>query len=596
MKVDKLPLNRVFDRTERLEAPLFQRPYVWERDRNWEPLWSTIRTVAEARLHNYEHRTSFLGELVLDQLETPMSHIHARQIIDGQQRLTTFQMVLAAARDLCAALGEQRFSQAFRKLTDNDVPLSDNPDDVFKVWPTNADRRVFRDTMTAGNKKDIVALACNDALIPQGYLYFYNLLQEWLGTPDGPLFCSRLDALHQALREDLHLVIIDLESDDDPQEIFETLNALGTPLLPADLIKNYLFRIAQRQGLNAERLNAQYWTRFDREISFWREEVRQGRLKRPRYDLFVRHYLTLMLKEDVSATELFKTFKKYAGHDPVRPASELMKEFRGYGEIYRSFETYADDSREGAFFYRLEQMDTSTVFPLLLEVLRRYRSPEHRDELDQIFTDIESFLIRRSICQLTSKNYNHFFVELLKSSEALTANSIRRFLLASSADTSRWPDDAEFEKAWINIDLYRKVKRSKARMILEALDDALFSSKTEIVRVDRQLTIEHLMPRDWETHWPLLSFSGNFPLDIATEARNEYVNKIGNLTLLTKSLNPAISNGPWKTKRNEILKHSAINLNRVFIDAETWDEEAILKRTKELFGHALTIWPRPVHP
>jgi hypothetical protein len=242
MKVDKLPLNRVFDRTERLEAPLFQRPYVWERDRNWEPLWSTIRTVAEARLHNYEHRTSFLGELVLDQLETPMSHIHARQIIDGQQRLTTFQMVLAAARDLCAALGEQRFSEAFRKLTDNDVPLSDNPDDVFKVWPTNADRRVFRDTMTAGNKKNIVALAFNDALIPQGYLYFYNLLQEWLGSPDVPLFCSRLEALHQALREDLHLVIIDLESDDDPQEIFETLNALGTPLLPADLIKPRLHR------------------------------------------------------------------------------------------------------------------------------------------------------------------------------------------------------------------------------------------------------------------------------------------------------------------------------------------------------------------
>jgi uncharacterized protein with ParB-like and HNH nuclease domain len=119
MKVDKLPLNRVFDRTERLEAPLFQRPYVWEREQNWEPLWCTIRTVAEARLNNDAHRTTFLGELVLDQLETPLSQIHARQIIDGQQRLTTFQMVLAAARDLCAALGEQRFSQAFRKLTDN---------------------------------------------------------------------------------------------------------------------------------------------------------------------------------------------------------------------------------------------------------------------------------------------------------------------------------------------------------------------------------------------------------------------------------------------------------------------------------------------
>jgi len=102
------------------------------------------------------------------------------------------------------------------------------------------------------------------------------------------------------------------------------------------------------------------------------------------------------------------------------------------------------------------------------------------------------------------------------------------------------------------------------------------------------------MPRQWEQHWPLTSFSGNFPLDIATEFRNEYVNKIGNLTLLTKSLNPAISNGPWESKRREILQHSAIHLNRAFLATETWDEEAILKRTKMLFGHALKIWPRPM--
>ena len=594
MKVDKLPLNRVFDRTERLEAPLFQRPYVWEREQNWEPLWGTIRTVAEARLGNESHRKCFLGELVLDQLETPLSQIHARQIIDGQQRLTTFQMVLAAARDLCGALGERRFSQAFRKLTDNDVPLSDNPDDIFKVWPTNADRRVFRDTMTAGNKRDILALAFNDALIPQAYLYFYNLLQEWLGDPEQPGFLPKLDALHQSLREDLHLVIIDLESEDDPQEIFETLNALGTPLLPADLIKNYLFRMAQTQGLDPERLNAQYWSRFDREISFWREEVRQGRLKRPRYDMFVRHYLTLMLKEDVSAGQLFKGFKQYASREPERPASELMQEFRCYGYIYRSFETYADDSREGTFFYRLEQLDTSTVFPLLLEVLRRFSGPEHREELDQILTDLESFLVRRSICQLTSKNYNHLFLELLRNADVGSAKSIRQWLLSSSTETSRWPDDVEFEKSWINIDFYRKVKRSKVRMILEALNDACFTNKTEKVRTERQLTIEHLMPQQWEQHWPLTSFSGNFPLDIATEFRNEYVNKIGNLTLLTKSLNPAISNGPWESKRREILRHSAIHLNRAFLEADTWDEEAILNRTKMLFGHALKIWPCPL--
>src|SRR6266850_924810 len=293
-------------------------------------------------------------------------------------------------------------------------------------------------------------------------------------------------------------------------------------------------------------------------IALWREEVRQGRLRRPRYDLFVQHYLTLMMKEDVSATELFKVFKEYVNQSPERSAADLMACFRSYAKVYRRFELYPD-------------------------------------ELDQILTDIESFLVRRTVCELTTKNYNRLFVELLKNTENdLSGNRVRRFLLASSADTSRWPDDKEFEQAWLTVNFYQKIKRSKLRMILEALDDAHHSNKTEIVRVDKTLTVEHVMPVQWEKHWPLASVRGNFPRDLATERRDEYVNKIGNLTLLTNSLNPSVSNGSWLRKRREILKHSAINMNRFFLDAEVWDETAIDKRTKELFRHAVKIWPRPL--
>ena len=280
---------------------------------------------------------------------------------------------------------------------------------------------------------------------------------------------------------------------------------------------------------------------------------------------------------------------------PERSAADLMACFREYAKVYRRFELYPDESREGLFFYRLEQLDTSTVFPLLLKVLKRFGGPDHAAELDQILTDIESFLVRRAVCELTTKNYNRFFVEMLKSTENdLSASSLRKYLIASSADASRWPDDKEFEKAWLTMDFYHKIKRSKLRMILEALDDAHHSTKTEIVRIEKTLTVEHVMPVHWENHWPLASVRGNFPRDLATERRDEYVNKIGNLTLLTSSLNPSVSNGPWLRKRQEILKHSAINLNRYFLDVEEWDEAAIDKRTKELFRHAVKIWPRPL--
>ena len=130
-------------------------------------------------------------------------------------------------------------------------------------------------------------------------------------------------------------------------------------------------------------------------------------------------------------------------------------------------------------------------------------------------------------------------------------------------------------------------------MILEALELASYTGKTEKVEVERKLTIEHLMPVSWERHWPIvMNGDTGQNVDGAADRRNEAIHRIGNLTLLTKELNPSISNGAWLKKRDEILKHSALNLNRTFQNVQVWDEEAIEKRSDALFEVAKTIWPR----
>jgi uncharacterized protein with ParB-like and HNH nuclease domain len=315
MKVDKLNLERVFERTERLEAPLFQRPYVWKQEQNWTPLWESIQMVAERRLDGRPVHPHFLGTIVLDQIDTGTGKIHVRQIIDGQQRLTTLQLALAAARDLCTRLSESRYAKAFEKLTVNEVPLSDDSDDLFKVWPTNADQHDFRDVMKAGApaviRKMEHADADDDWLIPNAYLYFYDTFDEWLGPAGTDVFRARLDTLYTTVRDDLHLVVIDLEADDDAQEIFETLNSLGTPLLPADLVKNFLFHRAERGKEDTRKLYNRYWERFDTEKGYWRKEVRQGRLKRPRLDLFLNHFLTLKRREEVIIAQLFSAYRDF---------------------------------------------------------------------------------------------------------------------------------------------------------------------------------------------------------------------------------------------------------------------------------------------
>ena len=599
MKADKLTVNGLFDSNERREAPLFQRPYVWNEDENWEPLWQAIRSVADKRTLGAPVRPHFLGAVVLDQLRTPAGKLHARQIIDGQQRLTTLQLALAAARDLSLELGQARYSEAFRRLTDNDIPLSEDPDELFKVWPTNADRDEFRAIMSASSRAAVQALSLKgDALMRGGYLFFAEAFAGWLReAPTSDDLAARLKPLYVALREDLSLVAIDLDENDDAQEIFETLNALGTPLLPADLVKNYLFRLADAQGEDTEKLYVHYWSTFDSEKSYWRQEVRQGRLKRARLDLFFNHYLVLMKTKEIIISQMFLEYRDLVENGDAKSAAKAMALFRSYADVYQSFDGFPPASREGLFFRRLEDMDTTTVYPLLLEVFKRFSAPEKRQELDQILTDVESFLVRRTVCELTVKNYNRFFAELVKrlvDKDDFSAVAIREELSTQTADASRWPTDEEFGKAWATIEFYRRVKKSRQRMILEALNAALWDPKTERTEIKDKLTVEHLLPVSWEEHWPLIVRESTAEAQrLARERRGALLHRIGNLTLLTRELNPSVSNGLWLRKRDAILKHSALNLNRGFIDADTWGEDQIEERSEDLFKIAVKVWPHP---
>jgi hypothetical protein len=260
--------------------------------------------------------------------------------------------------------------------------------------------------------------------------------------------------------------------------------------------------------------------------------------------------------------------------------------------VYEGFEQFPAESREGLFFYRLSELDTTTVFPLLLEVVKRYGTDD-KDALREIMGDLESFFVRRTVCQLTAKSYNKFVVDLLR--ELHDANDyspgrIRAFLLRSQADTTRWPDDEEFRTAWMTVAFYKRLKK-KTRMILEALELALHTGKTEKVTIDSKLTIEHLMPREWGRHWPLTAAENTPEGREESDRRDGLLHTLGNLTLLTKELNPSVSNGAWEKKLEAILKHSALNLNRTL--PKQWNEDGIRHRAETLFDIALKVWPRP---
>ncbi|MBB0025882.1 DUF262 domain-containing protein [Ralstonia pickettii] len=628
MEANTRKLERIFDQTITYQVPLFQRPYVWTQEANWDPLWEDIQVLLDKHLLGAKVHPHFLGAVVLEQLANQTGSIESRQVIDGQQRFTTLQLFLIAARDLATSHGSTKYIERFTDLVANRRSKIDHDDEVFKVWPTNSNRVAFRVVHEAGSPANIdkavkLRAELNDGSnnIIGGYKFFHSQLSSWLsGRLDDDentdvllekKIDDRFDSLWHVVKDYLQVVVIDLDKNDETQVIFETLNARGEDLLPADLIKNFLFRRAASDGENVEKLYVDYWQQF--ETTWWRSEVKQGRITRPRVDVFINHYLAMMTRDEVRSSHLFNAFKAFADQSESidgsllvvpKTAAEHIAQLSRYAEVFKTFFEPEKHRRLATFLIRLEAVDTTTVFPFLLYAHGEL-VPENTGEFDKILVLVESYLIRRMVCNLTGKNYNRYFVDLIRVLDkkgTLTADALAEHMGKSAADSTRYPDDKSFHAAIAGLPLYGRLAQYKVRAILEALDAFAHTSKSEVQPLPSGLTIEHVMPQTWKTHWPLLDQDKIDPetgkLDPLSEQkaihrRERLINTLGNLTLITGSLNPSLSNSPWTTKRPELLKFSKLNLTQYFHGdhAGNWGEDAIEKRTAHLYDQLVQIWP-----
>jgi hypothetical protein len=156
MKADAVPVLALFEKKLRLEVPLFQRQYVWNLEKHWEPLWEDVaRKFSEHLEGRRDAPVHFLGAMVLDQKQTPVAHVEKRQVIDGQQRLTTLQIFLAAFRDFCREQGCEDLAKEFEGYTINKGMMANPEVDRFKVWPTQSDRSQFVDVIGLGSRTAI---------------------------------------------------------------------------------------------------------------------------------------------------------------------------------------------------------------------------------------------------------------------------------------------------------------------------------------------------------------------------------------------------------------------------------------------------------
>lgn len=634
MQPATLTIHQIFEKERRYTVPLFQRAYVWNREDQWEPLWEDIERQARSCLIALKEdkqvtTNHFLGAVVLNVMKVLGRGLARSEVIDGQQRLTTLQVFLAALRDFAKDV-DGEIADDIRRLTFNPV-RNEESEERFKVWPTNSDRDIFKTVMTTGSVEDLRSIFGSDTggnniqlpKLAESYKYFHEVIEGFVrdiedGDEDeretialeSASQSDRLYAILYALKTALQVVVIELEERDDPQVIFETLNARGQPLLPSDLIRNTVFLDASVKGNDIDHLYVNYWRHFDErrveeidsrgEDRFWHLVERQGRLTRPRIDLFVFHDLVVRTERELHIGRLFREFRDWYTNSQAT-TEEYLASLKRRSDNFSRLIVADEDDRLVEFARRLHSLDTSTVYPILLVLMELRVDRIDRESHDRIVVDLESYLVRRFVCRMTSKNYNRFFLSLLRRLKQASENGedvaeiVRGELLKPTESTVVWPSDNAFRRGWLNYPLYVKSRPDRSAMILRALNDALWTSKTERIATPHELTVEHLLPQEWERHYPLPDGLQLEEEETIEQRRQRLINTVGNLTLLTAPLNTSVSNGPFKEKAREIGKLSDLRLNAPFRQGQfdEWSEHDILNRGEKLFSLGKTIWPHP---
>lgn len=597
----------LFDGKRRYLIPLYQRQYSWRDDPQISLLWEDIqRAVERIGIDRSTVVPHFMGAIVISQIKTYGDEVQAFEVIDGQQRLTTFQLLLAALRDVAAEKGS-RYAPEVGKYVLNDGLMDADEKERYKLWPSIIDRRAFVKLIDpTADLSGLAALDDNDALVGKlatlAYKAFRNRIMRHV-TVDGIYQERRLKILFEALKEGLAVVSIELEGGDDPQTIFETLNSRGVPLSPADLLRNFIFQrakgIGQTDGtLNIDKLYEKHWLPLDRQL--WSQPTSRGRQTRANLDWMLTDHLAMNIGDVVSIDTLFSGYRKWVlNRVPFASVTEELEAITATAGVEQRLFTPKDGDPIGRFGQMADAFDVSTAMPLVIylatEISMAIRLTEALDAL-------ESYILRRDICGLTTKNYNRFFVSLitkLRECEGNQTDELISYLSSRTTDLDRWPDDAEWKRSWVMREQYRTARQPRLRYIFEAIERAKHTSLTEDIVIRSALTIEHIMPQKWQAAWPLSGMEGLTEQEYAPElvrqirARNGSINVIGNLTLMTQALNSTVSNGPFTVKVPAIMANAALALNRELVAFDQWNEDQIQERGEALFEVARDIWAPP---
>ncbi|MBV9579082.1 MAG: DUF262 domain-containing protein [Chloroflexi bacterium] len=546
MKAEEMRLGPLLDGPRQYVVPYFQRAYSWRR-RQWTTLFDDILELYDLGSRN----SHFLGSMVLLAEHNEADPIPHTLVIDGQQRIVTLSLFLAAIRDVAHASDTEFANHLHATYLINHEP------EGVKVLTTHGDRDAF--ITVVRDRKEPEASPIRDA-----YRTFKEALQEQVDKG------LDLDRLVQIVVSQLSFVAITLDAEDNPYRIFESLNAKGMPLTQGDLLRNYFFM--RLPPAEHERWYSTVWSPM------------QARLA-DRFDDYMRDFL-LKEGQPVRPDEVYQEWRKRLGPLDEEGIRDILRDLAAWSIEYDQIlhPQRESDTEVRKRLQRLTLWSKTVPYqfnPLLLRLHADYRRGGlSAEQVRRLFLAIESLMVRRLFVGAPARDDNQLLIELYDGA-ASEEDRTEAFVAALARPQLGWPDDTDFVEGILRHPLYFASHPDQRKLVAEALEDSYtHRSAVRYEQLDLQL-ITPLLPRaDWLAE-----------VGVGEDQYWKIIATLGNFTWVPRGRAPDLG---VAERKKELLRMTRYGLELVkdFAQADRWTAEAIEARGRRLAERAVEVWPR----
>ncbi|WRF03283.1 DUF262 domain-containing protein [Helicobacter pylori] len=543
MKATQSTVNEFFALTGTIfSIPIYQRNYTWEEE-NCEKLLQDIVSIYQNKKTHFMGSITYILHLIDD--EKSLRQLQEFVIIDGQQRITTIMLLLKAIETKIP-------NEGIKKEIDGLLNLSGQR---LRLKPIKSDKEAF-DLVMQNRSHELQGVSH----IRNNYKFFTKELDKYLEKG------YRIEEIYGAFLR-LKIVAIGLKlSEDDPQVVFESINATGVQLKGLDLIRNYL--MMGENSDNQNRLYNTYWVPLEN----WLGE-------RDLND-FILTYLRIYFEDKLKKEEREVYYALKAHHRDNFPndIQGLMSDMREYGRIYQIFL-----DRDHYFLHRgdpqqlanlrlrikdLVKIKFGVAKPFILRCARDFEEGKlDYENFHEILQILISYFVRRSVCGDSSPTLTRVLYYLYRQLENVSADALKRYL-GKSVGRTAFPNDDKIKAAFLVRNAYAANQVCKFILLeIEKLSNAEPPK-------EENLEVEHFYPKTPTQEWR--DRVGDY-----FTFEQDYLNNFGNLTL--SGQNQRLGNKSYEAKIALMEEYSSLHLNDYFINnTHSWGIEEVRARSEYL--------------